>query len=130
MKESTLALMAWRNLWRNHRRTLITLSSIAFGILLAILFTGLGDKTWGDMIDLAARMGSGHVTLQHPGYLDAPNLKKTVTGIAIESKAVYKVLSIKYSLVNSTIRVSSPAPRFGVSSSISKVSMTPLAMGS
>jgi ABC-type lipoprotein release transport system permease subunit len=72
--------MAWRNLWRNRRRTLVTLSSIAFGVMLAVLFTGLGDTTYGDMIDLAARMGGGHVTIQHPEYLEAPSLKRTVAG--------------------------------------------------
>jgi ABC-type lipoprotein release transport system permease subunit len=86
MRETSLARMAWRNLWRNKRRTLITLSSIAFGILLATLFTGLGDKTYGEMIDLAARMGGGHVTIQHPTYLEAPNLKKTVLSTVEKGK--------------------------------------------
>ena len=84
MKGPNLAAMAWRNLWRNRRRTVITLSSIAFGILLAVLFTGLGDSRWAEVIDLAARMGGGHVTLLHPEYLDTPSLKRTVT--AVESK--------------------------------------------
>jgi ABC-type lipoprotein release transport system permease subunit len=70
--------MAWRNLWRHRRRTLLTLSSIGFGTMLAVLFTGIGDSNWRDMIDLAARLGAGHVTLQHPGYLDAPSLSRTV----------------------------------------------------
>ena len=30
-----LNTLAWRNLWRHKRRTLITASSIAFGVLLA-----------------------------------------------------------------------------------------------
>jgi ABC-type lipoprotein release transport system permease subunit len=72
--------MAWRNLWRNRRRTLITLSSMAFGVMLAVLFTGLGDHTYGKMIDLAARSGGGHVTLQHPDMLVTPSLKRTVIG--------------------------------------------------
>ena len=42
MKGPNLATMAWRNLWRNRRRTLLTLSSIAFGVMLAVLFTGTG----------------------------------------------------------------------------------------
>lgn len=76
---STLPKMAWRNLWRNTRRTMIALVSFAFGILLAILFTGMGDDTYGKMVELAARSGSGHVTFQHPDFQDTPTLKKTVT---------------------------------------------------
>jgi len=59
---------------------LITLSSISFGILLAVLFTGMGDHSYSKMIDLAARMGTGHVAFQHPDYQDAPSLKKTIGG--------------------------------------------------
>jgi putative ABC transport system permease protein len=72
--------MAWRNLWRNGRRTVLTLASIAFGLLLAILLTAMQDRNWADMIDLAARMGGGHVTVQNAGLLDSPTLDKTVTG--------------------------------------------------
>jgi ABC-type lipoprotein release transport system permease subunit len=70
--------LAWRNIWRNRRRTLITLFSIAFGTLLAVLMTGIGDSSYGEMIDHAARLGGGHVIVQHQGYLDLPSLKKTV----------------------------------------------------
>lgn len=72
--------MAWRNLWRNGRRTFLTLVSIAFGTMLAILFTALGDSNFGEMIDLAARMGGGHVALQHPEHLETPTFGRTVTG--------------------------------------------------
>ena len=75
---TSMAVLAWRNLWRNRRRTLLTLSSIAVGVFLAILFTAMQDRNWADMIDLAARLGAGHVTLQHPEYLDAPALSRTV----------------------------------------------------
>jgi ABC-type lipoprotein release transport system permease subunit len=73
--------MAWRNLWRHRRRTLLTLSSIAFGTMLAVLFTGIGDSNWSEMIQLAARLGGGHVTLQHPEYLETPTLSRTVRNV-------------------------------------------------
>jgi ABC-type lipoprotein release transport system permease subunit len=98
MMYSTLGSMAWRNLWRNRRRTLLTLSSIAFGTMLAILFTGLGDSNWRQMIDLAARLGAGHVTIQHVEYLDAPTLSRTVpdaaavTRIALADPDVLRVV--------------------------------------
>lgn len=73
-----LLWMAWRNLWRNRRRTLITLVGFAFGTMFAVLFIGLGDHTYGKAIDLAARMGQGHVTLQHQDYLERPQLKQSI----------------------------------------------------
>jgi ABC-type lipoprotein release transport system permease subunit len=38
------------------------------------------DRNWTDMINVAARLGAGHVTLQHAEYLEAPTLAKTVHG--------------------------------------------------
>ena len=73
-----LWVMAWRNLWRNRRRTVLTLSSIVFGVFLAIIATAMQDQNWADMIDLAARLGGGHVSVQHQEYVDHPTLTRTV----------------------------------------------------
>jgi len=78
MDQVKLPVMAWRNLWRNRRRTLLTLSSIAFGVFFAIMITAIHDNSWTQMINLAARMGGGHVTVQHPEYLDKPTFSRTV----------------------------------------------------
>ena len=80
MKGSSLAKMAWRNLWRNRRRTVITLSAIVFGVFLSVLMMAAQDQNWADMIRLAARLGAGHVTFQHPEYLDRPTLSRPVRG--------------------------------------------------
>jgi len=68
--------LAWRNLWRRKRRTLITAFSIAFGVLLAVTFTGAGDHYYTRMIDAGASMGMGHVTIEAIDYHRAPSLKK------------------------------------------------------
>jgi ABC-type lipoprotein release transport system permease subunit len=78
VRGSSLAALAWRNIWRNRRRTLLTLVSIGFGSMLAVLFTGMQNSQFGQMVDLAARLGGGHVTLQHFEYLDTPTLTRTV----------------------------------------------------
>ena len=80
MKSSSLATMAWRNLWRNRRRTVITLAAIVFGVFLSVIMMALQDQNWADMIRLAARLGAGHVTLQHPEYIDSPTLTRPVEG--------------------------------------------------
>ncbi len=99
MKTPSLSRMAWRNLWRNRRRTVLTLISIGFGGFLAVMFTALQDRSFSDMIDVAARIGGGHVSLQHPEYLDRPALKRTVKGgdalrrMAVADREVLRAVS-------------------------------------
>lgn len=71
--------MALRNLVKNKRRTLITLASIAFGLFLSLIFTGIGDSGYRKMIDGAAKLGSGHVSVIPTGYLETPTLDKTIS---------------------------------------------------
>jgi ABC-type lipoprotein release transport system permease subunit len=77
MKLNTLA---WRNLWRHKRRTLITASSIAFGVLLAVTFTGAGDYFHTRMIDAGANMGMGHITIAARDYNRAPSSQNLIQG--------------------------------------------------
>lgn len=78
MSAWSMGRLAWRNLWRNPRRTAITLSSIALASILAAMFNGLQDASWKDVINLAARLGGGHLTVQHPDYREKPVLSRTV----------------------------------------------------
>lgn len=86
MKGPKLAAMAWRNLWRQPRRTILTLVSIAFGGFLAVIMTAMQDQSFADFIDNAAKFGAGHVTIQHPEYQDRPILTHTVS-VADETRA-------------------------------------------
>ncbi len=71
-----LGKIAWRNLWRRKRRTLITGTSIGFGVVLAVTFTGTGDYGYTNMINTSAIMGLGHVTIEPHGYNQTPSLDK------------------------------------------------------
>ncbi|MCF7821738.1 MAG: ABC transporter permease [Mariprofundaceae bacterium] len=82
-----LFMLAWRNLWRHRRRTLITLSSIAIGFGMAVLFIGIGDGSHNWMIRNAIKLGEGHITVQPRGYLEAPaNHKFLRDGKSVEAK--------------------------------------------
>ena len=74
-----LAGMAWKNLWRQKRRTAITISSIVLATFLAVLMIGVNDSSWETVINTAARIGGGHITLLHPDYQDKPALNRSVT---------------------------------------------------
>ncbi|MDH4122249.1 MAG: ABC transporter permease [Deltaproteobacteria bacterium] len=68
----SLVRISWRSLWRNRRRTYITLSGISLGFALTVFFIGIGDGGHNNMIRNAVNMGDGHLTIQREGYLDAP----------------------------------------------------------
>lgn len=61
---------AWRNLWRNRRRTLITLAAIALSIMLVQAFHNLSVGVYARMIDDGVRAGSGHLAVYRQGYLE------------------------------------------------------------
>jgi ABC-type lipoprotein release transport system permease subunit len=87
MPLSLLMTLAWRNLWRQRRRTLITLSSIAIGFGLAVFSIGIGDGSHNSMIRNAIKLGEGHLAVQPRGYLEAPaNHKYLIDGRSLYSK--------------------------------------------
>lgn len=87
MPLALLMTLAWRNLWRHRRRTLITLSSIALGFGLAVFSIGIGDGSHNSMIRNAIKLGEGHLAVQPRAYQEAPaNHKFIRDGRAIQAK--------------------------------------------
>jgi ABC-type lipoprotein release transport system permease subunit len=70
-----LTRIAWRNLWRNHRRSLIMLTAISIGVWGMIWMTALMRGMVDQMIDDAIRTLSGHVQVHAPGYRDDPSVE-------------------------------------------------------
>jgi len=69
--------IAWRNLWRNKRRTLITVASIFFGVLLATIMNSLQDGTYSNMIDMMVKLSSGYLQIQNPEYRENRSINNT-----------------------------------------------------
>ena len=64
-------LLAWKNLWRNRRRTIITLAAIAFSIMLVQALHNLSSGVYAGMVDSGVRAGSGHIAVYHKNYLES-----------------------------------------------------------
>ena len=94
-----LGSMAWRNLWRRKRRTLITAISIGFGVMLAVTFTGSGDYWYTNMINAGATMGLGHITIEPHGYNQTPSLDKRLLNAGEVRKHVLTMPGVSNAIV-------------------------------
>ena len=65
--------LAFRNLRRHLRRTIITVTAIGLGTGLALFSIGLGDGGHQQMIENGVRIGQGHLTVQRDGFLESPS---------------------------------------------------------
>jgi len=60
--------LAFRNVRRNLRRTIITISAIALGLAMLIVSSGFGDGAHGQMIEAGVKAMAGHVVIQGKGW--------------------------------------------------------------
>jgi len=63
-------ILAWRNIWRNKRRSIITIISIAFAVLLACIMRSMQLGSYERMIENAARFYTGYIQVHQNGYWD------------------------------------------------------------
>ena len=66
--------LAWRNLWRNHRRTLIMLMAIVLGTWAMIFMTALMRGMVTEMVRDGISALPGHVQVHHPDFSDDPSI--------------------------------------------------------
>src|SRR5690554_520641 len=83
--------LAWRNLWRNRRRTVIAISSIIFSVLLASWMRSMQEGSYDSMIDNVVKYYSGYLQVQDTAYWEertlensmefSPGLKKKIESV-------------------------------------------------
>jgi ABC-type lipoprotein release transport system permease subunit len=68
---------AWRNIWRNKRRTIITITAITFATMITVIMRGIQLGSYEYFIRTIAGDYSGYIQIQREGYKDDPSLRKT-----------------------------------------------------
>ncbi len=66
--------LAWRNIWRNKRRTLITVSSIMFAVVFALFLESLEQGAHDVMIDNMTRFHTGYIQVQDHRFEEESSL--------------------------------------------------------
>jgi len=70
--------LAWRNIWRNKRRTMITAASIFFAIFFALIMRSFQLGSYSNMIDNAVKLYSGHIQIHADGYWENKSINNTL----------------------------------------------------
>ncbi|MDH5765748.1 MAG: ABC transporter permease [Gammaproteobacteria bacterium] len=76
-------LLAWRNIWRQPRRTVLTMLAIAFGAALLVFSIGLQLGQYDLMIQNAVRLYQGLFQVQQQGYHDDAKIRTSIPGIEL-----------------------------------------------
>ncbi len=85
-----ITMLAWRNLWRNHRRTIVMVSAITIGVWAMIFMTALMRGMVNDMIRDGIRALPGHVQVHHPEFRNDPSINNL---IPTPDSVLYEVFS-------------------------------------
>ena len=115
--------LAWRNLGRNRRRTLITGAGLALGMSLCVATYGLMDGMNADILRALTRLDLGHVQVHHPLYPKKKTQKLTLPGhqdILAVAKKIEAVRGITTRLYGFTL-----ASHQGKSAGVSLVGIDP-----
>jgi ABC-type lipoprotein release transport system permease subunit len=73
--------LAWRNLWRQPRRTWLTTGAMVFSNTLLVFMISLQFGMYGLMIDNTLQSFTGHLQIQAPGYIDDQKMRQTVADV-------------------------------------------------
>lgn len=82
------AKMALRNIWRNPRRSILTIMAIAFATLLLVFMLSWQFGSYETMINASVKMYTGHLQVQNEGYRDKKDVRLAVS----DPEAVGRIL--------------------------------------
>jgi ABC-type lipoprotein release transport system permease subunit len=65
-----LIKMAWKNMWRNRSRTIITMAAIFFAVILSVVASSLQDGIFDNLVKNVVSFYTGYVQVHKMGYWD------------------------------------------------------------
>jgi ABC-type lipoprotein release transport system permease subunit len=84
--------LAWRNIWRNKKRTLITITSVTLAVVLAVFTRSFQEGTYAKIIENAVGQFTGYVQVHQKDYWDDKTLDN---GIVLNDSLINTILSVR-----------------------------------
>lgn len=92
-----LTTVAWRNVWRNKRRSMIILVSIMVGVIATVLMDALSRGMIVQMLENQIRSHISHLQIHRDGFRDNPVIQATIPNADSVENALKAVQGISYS---------------------------------
>jgi ABC-type lipoprotein release transport system permease subunit len=104
--------MAWRNIWRNPRRTVLTICAITFASILLVFMLSFQFGSYETMINTSVKISTGHLQIQAEKYQEKKSIRyvipdpQKVAGIVntIPEVAAYTFRGQAFALISSKNR--------------------------
>jgi len=80
--------LAWRNIWRNTRRTAIILTAVVIGVWSMVMLGALMRGIAVGMIKNGISTLTGHIQIHHKGYRNDPAIENSITDPTVVEKAL------------------------------------------
>ena len=97
--------LAWRNIWRHPKRSIVTMLLCLVCTAFLIFFEAFNDGSHLKMIRDATEMYSGYIQVQEEGYKERPDMDHFLKDLGI----IQKVISKEYGVASVSPRLEVPA---------------------
>jgi ABC-type lipoprotein release transport system permease subunit len=87
--------MAWRNIWRNPRRTILTVCAITFASVLLVFMLSFQFGSYETMINTSVKISTGHLQIQAENYQEKKNIRFVISNPQTIADMVTKIPEVK-----------------------------------
>lgn len=101
--------LAYRNIFRQKRRSLLTAISMSFGYMLFVITLSMVEGSWSNIVDIFTLDHTGHIQIHNGDYAKRPKIHKTIR----DRSSVESVLVDHSEVASWAPRVYSPALAYG-----------------